>query len=479
MFNGDIKQKELIMNTIFARNEIKSIDELRQSVKGTVLTAEDAGYDAARQVWNLAVEQHPAVIVIAQSAEDIAEAVLFANANDLEIAVKAAGHGTIREANGSLLIVTTQMVDVQIDAEARTAWISAGTKWGPVLEKAQAVGLAPMLGSSPDVGAVGYTLGGGMGWLARHYGLSVDNVNYFEVVTAQGEIVTASATENSDLFWALRGGGGNFAVVTGMEVRLAPVTDVYAGNLYYPAGLAKEVFARFENWVADAPDELTSSVVLMNFPPIPQLPEFMRGQSFVMVRGCYSGRVEDGETLVKYWRDWQTPVVDDFKVIPFSQAATISNDPVDPTPGQSSGAWLKDLSPETADTLIQFTLPQGAPPKLILAEVRHAGGKIAKIDPSSAAYSNRDAQFSLQVVGFTPTPQSVIDTREHMANLKQALEPHMHGGVYLNFLEGAEARQRTQQGFSAGNFKRLQDIKARYDPQNRFNHSYVFARDSK
>ncbi|HET9909437.1 MAG TPA: FAD-binding oxidoreductase [Anaerolineales bacterium] len=463
------------MSTTLETNELKSIDELRQAVKGTVLTADDAGYDAARQVWNLAVEQHPAVIVIAQSAEDIAEAVGFANANDLDIAVKATGHGTIREANGSLLIVTAHMNDVQIDAAAQTAWISAGTKWGRVLEQAQAVGLAPLLGSSPDVGAVGYTLGGGMGWLARHYGLSIDNVNYFEVVTAQGEIVTASSTENSDLFWALRGGGGNFAVVTGMEVRLVPVKEVYAGNLYYPAELAPEVFARFETWAANAPDELTSSVVLMNFPPIPEMPEFMRGQSFVMVRGCYSGRVEDGEALVKYWRDWQSPVVDDFKVMPFSQAATISNDPVDPTPGQSSGAWLKDLGAETAETLIHFVLPHGAPPKLVMAEVRHAGGQISKIDPGSTAYGNRDAQFSLQVVGFTPTPQSVLEVREHIANMKQALEPHMHGGVYLNFLEGAEARQRTRQGFSAENFKCLQDIKAKYDPQNRFNHSYVFA----
>jgi FAD/FMN-containing dehydrogenase len=473
MFNEHIIHKELLMNTVPATNFIKSIEDFRQTVRGAVLTTGDAGYDHARQVWNLAVEQYPAVIVIAQSAEDIAEAVGFANANNLEIAVKATGHGTIRKANGSLLIVTAQMADVQIDVDAQTAWISAGTKWGRVLEQAQAVGLAPLLGSSPDVGAVGYTLGGGMGWLARHYGLSVDNVNYFEVVTAQGEIITASGSENSDLFWALRGGGGNFAVVTGLEVRLVPVTDVYAGNLYYPAALAKEVFARFERWIAGAPDELTSSAVLMNFPPIPEMPEFLRGQSFVMVRGAYSGRVEDGEALLSYWREWQTPVVDDFKVIPFSQAATISNDPVDPTPGQSSGAWLKDLSAEAAETLIQFVLPHNGPPKLIMAEVRHAGGAISKVEASSAAYSHRDAQFSLQVVGFTPSPQSVAEVREHIANLKQALEPHMHGGVYLNFLEGEEARQSTRQGFSAENLKRLQDIKAKYDPQNRFNHSYL------
>ena len=292
--------------------ESTELDHLRASVTGQVITPNNDAYDKARQAWNLTVDQHPALIVVAQTDIDIVEAVKFANMQGLDIAVMATGHGTIREADHSMLIVTSQLTDVRVSVEAQTAWVSAGAKWGRVLEAAQAVGLAPLLGSSPDVGAVGYTLGGGMGWLARKYGLSTDSVNRFELVTADGQMLRASATENADLFWGLRGGGGNFGVITGMEIQLYPVTTVYGGNLFYPADKAKEVYAHYRHWIANAPDELTSSVVLMNFPPVPEVPEFLRGQSFVIVRGCYSGPMEEGEELLKHWRTWQAPLIDDF-----------------------------------------------------------------------------------------------------------------------------------------------------------------------
>ncbi|MGE5374522.1 MAG: FAD-binding oxidoreductase, partial [Bacteroidota bacterium] len=343
---------------------------------------------------------------------------------------------------------------------------------GRVLPLAQAAGLAPLLGSSPDVGAVGYTLGGGMGWLARKYGLSTDSVNRFELVTADGRLLQASREENPDLFWALRGGGGNFGVVTGMEVRLYPVTKVYGGNLYYPVKMAREVYARFREWIAHAPEELTSSVVIMNYPPFPQVPDFLRGRSFVMIRGCYCGTDEDGEKLLRFWRNWQAPVIDDFKAMSFSDVAAISNDPVDPIPGQSSGAWLNDLEDETVDLLLKYVLPQGGPPLLMFAEVRHAGGAIGRVDPGSAAYGNRGAVLSLQMVGAAPTPEAHVALRQHIARFKEELKSHLHGGVYLNFVEGEEARASTQKGYLPENFARLQIVKAKYDPQNRFSHSY-------
>jgi hypothetical protein len=463
-------------STIYDR-ESPELERLRSCVSGQVLRPEDEGYDRARMAWNLTVDQHPALIVIARSADDILEAVRFADAQNLEVAVKATGHGTIREANDSMLIDTSQMMDVHVDAAAQTAWVSAGTKWGRVLEQTQAVGLAPLLGSSPDVGAVGYTLGGGMGWLARKYGLSTDSVNFFELVTADGHLVRASAQENADLFWGLRGGGGNFGVVTGMEIRLYPVDLVYGGNLFYPIGLAREVYAHYRSWIANAPDELTSSVVLMNFPPIPGVPEFLRGQSFVMVRGCYSGLIGKGEELLQYWRTWQPPLVDDFKAMPFSQVAAISSDPLDPMPSLSSGAWLKDLDDETVETLIRFVVPQGQPPVLAFAEVRHAGGAISQVDPQSAAYGNRDAVYSLQVVGAAPTREIHATVKSHVANMKDALSSHLHGGVYLNFIEGAEAREATKKGFSVDTFQRLQMLKEKYDPRNRFSHSYAISSD--
>jgi FAD/FMN-containing dehydrogenase len=450
----------------------QQLSDLRAAVAGEVITPQDAAYETQRMAWNRVVDQRPALIVVAQSKEDIIEAVCFAREQGLEIAIQATGHGVIREANDCLLIVTSRLTGVQVNPADGTAWISAGTQWGQVLAQTQEVGLAPLLGSSPNVGAVGYTLGGGMGWLARKYGLSADSVNRFELVTADGRLISASQEEHPDLFWGLRGGGGNFGVVTGMEVRLYPVTTVYGGNLYYPADKAKEVYARYRQWIANAPEELTSSVVVMNFPPFPQVPEFLRGKTFVMVRGCYSGPVEEGEKLLSYWRDWQAPLMDDFKAMPFSSVAAISNDPVNPGPSFSSGAWLKDLDDEVVDTLLKYVLPQGGPPLLIFAEVRHAGGAIAKVDPHSDAYGNRDAFFSLQVVGAAPTPESHTALRQHADRLKEDLKQHLHGGIYLNFVEGAEARASTRKGYLAENYARLQSLKAKYDPQNRFSHSY-------
>ena len=440
-----------------------------------VFVPDDDGYDTARRAWNLSVDQFPAMIVTTKTADDVAESIRFAQALGWEVSVMATGHGVIRKADACMLIDTSKMAAVRVNAAEQTAWVGAGTKWAPILEAAQAVGLAPLLGSSPDVGAIGYTLGGGMGWLARKYGLSTDSVNYFEVVTANGELVKASATENADLFWGLRGGGGNFGVVTGMEIRLYPVTTVYGGNLFYPVSIAKEVFAHYREWIANAPDELTSSIVIMNFPPIPDVPEFLRGQSFVMIRGCFCGPTSQGEDLLKHWREWQTPIVDDFKTMPFSQVAAISNDPVDPLPALTSGMWLNDLSSETAETIIQYALPRNGPPLLMFAEVRHAGGAISSVDPQAAAYGNREAQYSFQVVAVVPNPEIHAAVSQTIDKLKQELKPYQNGGVYMNFLEGEEARKRTRQGFSAEAYARLQAVKAKYDPQNIFNRSYDIA----
>ena len=232
----------------------------------------------------------------------------FARAKGLGIAVQATGHGVGLPADECVLILTRGLDDLRIDADARTAWVGAGLKWHTVLQRAQEDGLAPLLGSSTDVGAVGYTLGGGMGWLARKHGLSTDHVRFFEVVTPDGQVRTVSADENADLFWALRGGGGgSLGIVTGMEIELVPVTKVYGGNLLYPADMAREVVARYREWIATAPDELTSSFALANLPVDPLVPEFLQGQSFAVVRGCYCGSLADGEELMRFWRDWRTP----------------------------------------------------------------------------------------------------------------------------------------------------------------------------
>jgi len=442
--------------------------KLQTKIQGSVITPNDPHYDEARRVWNLTVDHRPAVIVIATGVLDITEAVQFATRQNLGVTVQSTGHGTVRPATlNDILIITSKMKNIRVDAAAQTAWIEAGAKWGDVLAETQKVGLTPLLGSSPDVGVVGYTLGGGFGWLGRKYGLAADSARFFELVTADGRLRRASESENSDLFWALRGGGGSLGIITGMEIKLYPVTTVYGGNLIYPIELAQEVFARYRAWIATAPDELTSSIVLMNFPPIPEMPEPVRGQSFVVVRGCYCGPVEQGESLLQPWRSWQVPFIDDFKVMPFSQVATISNDPVDPLPGLSTTAWLRELSDEAIDILIRHTMPGDGPSPLIFTEVRHVGGAVARVNPQANAYSNRDASLLLHMVGVTPTPEAHSHLAQYTAQIKAQLHPYLAGGVYMNLLDGEEAQQRVADGFSPEAYRRLAMLKAKYDPDNR------------
>jgi hypothetical protein len=458
------------------------MNQFNSQITGRVFTANDPGYEEARLGWNRRLQQRPALIVEAKSASDVQTAVNYGRENNLGVAVQATGHGNIRPADDCLLILTREMNKVAIDPQAQTARLEAGLKWGPVLEAAQQHGLAPLLGSSPTVGAVGYTLGGGLGWLSRKYGLAADNVVQFEVVTGDGQLRIASAEENSDLFWGLRGGGGSLGIVTSMTIHLFPVTQVYAGNLFYPAEMAGEVFRRYRNWLTDVPDELTSSVLVMNFPPFPELPPFLRGQTFAIVRGCYCGPTSEGEALLSYWREWHSPLVDDFKEIPFSEAATISSDPEDPLPALITGAWLRELSDNAIDAVVSYAegtvIPDLKGPKpLMLAEVRHAGGAIKHVSAASAVYGNRDAELILNMVGVIPTPEAQQQLEAYTGKLKEALQPDLTGGVYMNFLEGLEAQQRLGDGLASGGYQRLARLKAQFDPHNLLRHSFNFTQD--
>lgn len=448
---------------------------LQMQVQGQVIVPGDADYDEARLAWNRKVDQHPALIIAVESSQDVATAVAFARQHKLGVAIQSTGHGNVRPADDCLLILTRGLRGIAIDPAAHTARIAAGEQWGPVLAAAQAHGLAPLLGSSPTVGVVGYTLGGGLGWLGRKYGLSADHVLSFELVTTDGELLIASEYENSDLFWGLRGGGGSLGIVTSLTIRLFPVAEVYAGNLFYPAEMAREVFRHYRDWIANAPDELTSSVLVMNFPPFPELPEFLRGQSFAMVRGCYCGALDDSKALLRHWRDWRPPLIDDFKAIPFSQAATISNDPVDPLPGFNSGAWLSALSDDAIDAIVDYGLGIDGPSPLVFAEVRHAGGAIRRVAAETAVFGNRDAELVLSLVGVAPTPAAHHNLVAYTGQLKDALRPVLTGGVYMNFLEGIESQQRIRDGLVAGGYDRLARIKAAVDPDNLLRYSFNIA----
>jgi FAD/FMN-containing dehydrogenase len=447
--------------------------QLQSEILGKVIAPDEPQYDEVRKAWSLTVDHRPLLIVVPESASDIVSAVRFANTHGLRIAVQATGHGVGRPADGhTLLINTSKMTEVRVNHETRTAVVEAGATWKPVLEAAHEYGLAPLLGSSPDVGAVGYTLGGGMGWLARKYGMAVDSVNWFEVVTPDGRLVRASANQNADLFWGLRGGGGNFGVVTAMGIKLYPVRTIYGGSLIYPAAVAKEALARFREWVKANPDELTSSIALFNFPPLPQIPELLRGKSVVMIRGAYVGSPEDGADRVQPWLDWQTPIANTWHEMPFSQVETISNDPKDPSAGFSAAVWIRELTDEAIETIVRYVQPADAQPTLVFAEIRHAGGAIARVDSNANAYSNRDGQLVMQMVGMAPTPEAHQRVKDHIEAFKAELQPALTGKIYLNLNEGELQREHAVDGYSAENYLRLQSLKTQYDGANRFDHSF-------
>ena len=450
-----------------------AIDTLRGQLTGWAIAPGDPAYDHARAAFNLTVDQQPALVVMAATAGDVAAAARFAAAHGLDLAVQATGHGVIRPANGALLINLAELSGVTIDPAARTARVLGGTKWGAVLAAAQAHGLAPLLGSSPTVGAVGYTLGGGFGWLGRKYGLACDSAESFEVVTADGRPLTASAAENDDLFWGLRGGGGAPAIVTAMTIRLFPVTTVYGGGLVYPGEMAADVLRRWRDWLPTLPDEMTSAVKIMNVPDMEMAPPPLRGRTVVMLIGCHCGPVAEGAALLGHWRDWRAPEMDWFAPMPFAAAAAISQDPEQPTPGLITGAWLRALDDATVDTLAHYGTLQAGRVPLIFVEVRHAGGAVARAATPAGAFGHRDAELLLDAVGMVPAPPLRAVVNDYLGRMKADLGPALAGTVYMNFLEGEEAVARAADGFPPETLARLRALKARYDPDGRLNRGII------
>jgi hypothetical protein len=441
------------------------IAALRHRVDGDVLVPGDDGYVGASSAWDLAVVHRPAVVVVADNVGDVIATVRFAADLGRGLGVQASGHGVVCPVDG-VLLVTNRLREVVVDAEERTAWVAAGSTSAAVLAAAQAHGLAPLVGSSPDVGMVGYTIGGGLGWLARKHGPACDAVRSYEVVTPDGSLVRACRTENPELFRALSGGAGACGVITDMEVALVPVTDVYAGNLYYPAEAAAEVLARWAAWVADAPDELTSAVVLLNEPPVDEVPEERRGRSFTVVRGCWCGPIEQGRALLDEWRAAMPPSIDAWAEMPFAEAATISQDPVQPMPFVGTGGWLVDVGAEVGAVLAAGTFPAGGPPPLVASEIRHLGGAVADADRTHTTMGNRDRRFLLQMTGRPVAPGDAAVIEAHQRAMKAALGASLSERTYLNFLTGDERRSCAPTALDPADRRAIADTCARLDPDD-------------
>ncbi|MEE4024638.1 FAD-binding protein [Gordonia sp. PKS22-38] len=454
------------------RPQTSVLAELADRIAGDVLGPGDHGYDEARTGFNLLADHRPAVIAVPANSHDVIEVVRFAADEGLRVAIQATGHGPGSAADGALLINTSKMTDVSVDPAARTATVAAGAKWAPVLAQAQAHGLAPLLGSTTDVGVVGYTLGGGFGWLGRKYGLSSDAVRSFDIVTPDGNPLRVSATSHPDIFWALRGGGsGSLGVITDVVIDLFPVSTVYAGNLFYSAEDAPEVLRRFAEWAPRQSEDLTSAVTVMNFPPLDIVPEPFRGKTFTLVRGCWSGDVADGARVIDEWRQWKTPEVDLWAEMPFAAADAISMDPTDPLPAMVTTEWLDELPDAAIDIVVDRVRPKpGTLPLVLFAEIRHAGGAVARGAATSPNDRGREGTFLLELASMVPDPHVGLAVESALRLTRKALEPYVTGAAYLNFVEFDEKTARSATSFSEDNHRRLVAIKAALDPENRFCH---------
>jgi FAD/FMN-containing dehydrogenase len=430
----------------------------------------DPGYDEGRAAWNRNAQQTPAVVVMAESAQDVQAAVRLARAEDRGVGVMATGHGVASAGDGGVLVNTSRMRAVAVDPATRTARVAAGARWSDVIPGAAAHGLACLPGSSSGVGVVGYTMGGGFGWLGRRYGLAAGSVRAAEIVTAEGVLVRATATEHPDLFWGLQGGGGNFGIVTALEFALHPVAQVYAGNLFYPVARARDVLGFWAQWSRTLPDAMTSAVAFRRFPPLPTVPEVFRGRVFATLRGAWCGPdPDDGARLVAAARSaLGAPEIDTWRVLPASGLDAVGMDPVDPIAALQHCELLEDLSGAAIDTLVDL----GTDSPLIMLELRHLGGALARPRPALSPLAHSTARFSMNAIGVTPTPEAVPAVRGYLGRVAAAMHPHATGATYLNFLDlDGATPQRVRAAYSADDWARLVALKARWDPANvyRFN----------
>ncbi|MFF1409662.1 FAD-binding oxidoreductase [Streptomyces sp. NPDC058289] len=435
-----------------------------------VFTPGDPGYDEERLGYNLALDHRPALIVRARDTADVQEAVRYAAEAGLGVAVQATGHGISRSAEGQLMISTRRMTGVQVDPARRTATVAAGTVWQDVLTATAPYGLAPLNGSNPGVGAVGYTVGGGMGLLGRRYGYAADHVRSLDVVTADGRLRTATPDLEPDLFWALRGGKGNFGVVVSMELDLFPVAELYGGGLYFGADMAATALRAYAEWTATVPEEMSSSVQLIRYPDLPVLPEAMRGRYVTHIRIAWSGDHAEGERLVQPLRDLGPALQDTVTKMPYLEVGSIHHEPPFPVAAYDRNTALRELPPVAVEALLELAGPQADAPYFV--EIRHHGGAYARPPRTDSAVAGRDAGFmlfstSIMEPGRLPAIRAAHDL------LHRTMEPWGTGGAFVNFFgiddTGAD---RVRSAYTESGHARLAALKAAYDPENLFRVNY-------
>jgi FAD/FMN-containing dehydrogenase len=444
------------------------IDELKGSLKGELLLPKDSAYEGARRIWNAMIDKRPALIVRCANTSDVVQAVKFAKENGLVLAVRGGGHNIAGNAvcDDGLVIDHSQMKAERLDVNDRRDTVEGGATLGDMDAATQAHGLATPLGINSTTGVAGLTLGGGFGWLSRKFGMTIDNLESVELVTAAGEIVRASASENPDLFWALRGGSGNFGVVTRFEYRLHPVgPDLLSGLIVYPISEAKSVLQKYREFTTTAPDELSVWTVLRLAPPLPFLPEAVHGKGVVVLAFLHAGDPKQGERLIEPLRTFGTPVGEHVGVQPY----TAWQQAFDPllAPG-ARNYWKSHNFSKLEDKLFDTVIDAIA--KLPTAECEiffgAIGGATMRPAPDSAAYAHRDARFVMNVHGRWADPADDKRCIGWARDFFAASAPFASGGVYVNFLTADEG-ERVRDAYGP-NYARLTQVKRKYDPDNLF-----------
>jgi len=450
---------------------MSDFSELQSGLSGSVIERGHPGFEDAVRGFNLYYSQSPDVVVTPATTADVVEAVRFAAAHALPVRVQATGHGAHHLITDGLLVDTRLLDEVSVDATAKTATFGAGARWASIVAAAASKNLAPITGSSANVGAVGYLLGGGLGPLVRSHGVSSDYVRSVTLVTADGELVLASADSNPELFWALRGGKGGFGVVTEMTIRLVDIPSLYAGSLTFDGAHLETVLTAWAEYVLTAHDDVSTSVGIVHLPDVEQIPEQLRGKTMVSVRFAFPGSVEQGERLAAPLRAIAPVLIDALGPMPLGDVAAIHADPTDPSPAWGRAVMLKGPGqPDLDSAFVAALLEQvgvGVPSPIMVAELRHLGSAAIRDVAGGSAVGGRSSNFTLMLVG-APNPALFELALPAAADaVAAAIAPWVSPEITINFAGGAGAAV-FESAWPAETFARLAAVRASVDPTGLF-----------
>ncbi|HVW47936.1 MAG TPA: FAD-binding oxidoreductase [Solirubrobacterales bacterium] len=447
------------------------LGKLRAGLTGDVIAEGEAGWDAARQAWNLTADQRPPLVVMAGSLADVATTVRFAAANGLKVAPQSTGHGatSMGDLAGTILLKTSRLTAVSVDPAARTATVEAGALWSDVVAPAAEHGLVGLHGMSAAVGVAGYVLGGGIGWLTRRDGFASTHVRSFEVVGADGEARRVDATSDPDLFWALRGGGGRPVIVTSFELCLFELRQAFAGALIWPIAEAEAVVDAWREWIATVPDELTSTIKLVRFPPLPSVPAKLRGRAVVAVTLAFTGTAERGTELVAPLRAVATPYMDTLATVTGAGLADVAGDPTNPTPASGHAALVDRIGPDETAALLALAGP-GVDTPLVSVEIRQLGGALREADPDPGAAGILDSEGLFYSTAPVTSPGAEATILAAQREVAERIAPF--SGARDTILTFDEQRPM-RDAFTPEVADRLQAIATARDPEGLFVANHV------